>query len=49
MTPVDFFAPLGTEDAPYSAICDRLRSLENADLEKVSTLLDWIAEQNNKA
>ena len=49
MTPVDFFAPLGAEDTPYNAICERLRSLDNADLEKVSTLLDWIAEQNNKA
>ena len=45
ITPVDFFAPLGTEDAPYSAICDRLRSLDNTNLEKVSTFLDWIAEQ----
>jgi len=49
MSPVDFFAPLGTEDAPYSVICERLRSLDNADLEKVSTFLDWIAEQQNKA
>ena len=49
MTPVDFFAPLGTEDTPYNAICERLRSLDSADLEKVSTLLDWIAEQKNKA
>ena len=49
MTPVDFFAPLGAEETPYNAICERLRSLDNADLEKVSTLLDWIAEQKNKA
>ena len=49
MSPVDFFAPLGTEDAPYSAICERLRSLDNSDLDKVSTFLDWIAEQENKA
>ena len=49
MTPVDFFAPLGAEDTPYNAICERLRSLDNADLDKVSTFLDWIAEQKNKA
>lgn len=48
MSPVDFFAPLGTEGAPYSALCERLRSLDNADLEKVSTFLDWIADQKNK-
>ena len=49
MTPVGFFAPLGAEDTPYNAICERLRSLDNADLDKVSTFLDWIAEQKNKA
>ena len=48
MTPADFFAPLSTEDTPCSAICERLRSLDNADLEKVNTFLDWIAEQKNK-
>ena len=45
MTPVDFFAPLGTEDTPCNTICDRLRSLDADDLQKVSTFLDWIAEQ----
>ena len=48
MSPVDFFAPLGLEDAPYSAVCARLGSLDDADLEKVNTFLDWIAEQKNK-
>ena len=46
MTPVDFFAPLSSEDAPYNAICERIRSLADADLEKVSTFLDWITEQS---
>ena len=49
MTPVDFFAPLGTEDAPYSNICERLRTLDIADLEKLNTFLDWIADQKNNA
>lgn len=49
MTPADFFAPLSTENTPYSTICERLGALDNADLEKVSTFLDWIAEQKNKA
>lgn len=49
MTPADFFAPLSTEDTPCNAICERLRSLDNMDLEKVNTFLDWIAEQKNKA
>lgn len=47
LSPVDFFAPLSTEDTPYSLICERLRSLDDTDLEKVSTFLDWIAEQQH--
>ena len=45
MTPAEFFAPLGKNNTPYSALCDRLGSLDSTDLEKVSTFLDWIAEQ----
>jgi transcriptional regulator with XRE-family HTH domain len=45
ISPVDFFAPLSSEDAPYSTICKRLRSLDDSDLEKVSIFLDWITEQ----
>ena len=45
ITPADFFAPLGYEDAPHSALCERLRSLDHSDLNKVSTFLDWITEQ----
>ena len=47
MSPVDFFAPLSLEDTPYNAICERLRSLDNVDLEKVNTFVDWITEQKN--
>ena len=45
MTPAEFFAPLGENNTPYNALCDRLSSLDSSDLEKVSTFLDWIAEQ----
>lgn len=48
MSPVDFFAPLSIDDTPYNSICERLRSLDPADLEKVSTFLNWITEQKNK-
>lgn len=44
MSPVDFFAPLSAEDDTYNTICDRLRSLNDTDLEKVSIFLDWITE-----
>mgnify|MGYP003289399797 CR=1 FL=1 len=48
MSPVDFFAPLISEDTPYNTICERLRSLEDADLEKVNTFLNWITGQKGK-
>lgn len=46
LTPAEFFAPLEGEDTPYRNICNRLSSLSNADLDKVNTFIDWIAEQN---
>ena len=49
MTPLDFFVPLGTRDTPYNAICERLRTLDDGDLEKVNTFLDWIAGPKDKA
>lgn len=45
MTPADFFAPLGQTDTPYHTLCNRLSNLSNAELEKVNTFLDLIAEQ----
>ena len=45
MTPAEFFVPLNDDDTPYSALCSRLQSLDNADLDKISTFLDWIAEK----
>ena len=49
MTPADFFAPLSSEDTPYTMICERIRALDASDLDKVSTFLDWIAEKKTKA
>ena len=45
MTPADFFAPLGNANTPYQALCNRLSSLSNTELEKVNTFLDLITEQ----
>lgn len=42
MTPAEFFAPLEDEDTPYHKLCERLRSLDERDLEKVNTFLIWI-------
>ena len=45
MTPADFFAPLGNANTPYHMLCNRLSCLSDAELEKVNTFLDLIAEQ----
>lgn len=45
MTPADFFAPLGNANTPYHTLCGRLSSLSDAELEKVNTFLDLIADQ----
>lgn len=42
MTPAEFFAPLDSKDTPFHRICDRLRSLTDEEIEKVSTFIDWI-------
>lgn len=43
MTPSEFFAPLDDKDTPYSKLCEKLRGLDDADLEKVDTFLTWIS------
>ncbi len=44
MTPSEFFAPLENKDSSYARLCDRLRSLNEADLEKVCTFVDWMSK-----
>lgn len=44
MTPVEFFEPLGTSDTPYGKLCERLRYLNESDLQKVETFLALIAK-----
>ena len=45
MTPADFFAPLGNANTPYQALCNRLSSLSDTELEEVNTVLDLMTEQ----
>lgn len=42
MSPAEFFAPLEKEDTQYCRLCERLRKLDETDLKKVDTFLDWI-------
>lgn len=42
MTPSEFFAPMDDADTPYRQLCEKLRTLNEEDLEKVSIFLGWI-------
>lgn len=42
MTPVEFFAPLESKDTLYLQVCERLQTLSDDDLQKVSIFIDWI-------
>lgn len=44
MTPSEFFAPLENKDSSYTKLCDTLRSLNEDDLAKVSTFVDWMSK-----
>lgn len=42
MTPSDFFAPMEDSDTLYRELCEKLRSLNAEDLDKVRLFLGWI-------
>lgn len=44
ITPTEFFAPMEDADTPYRALCEKMRTLDDDDLEKVSTFSGWIAK-----
>lgn len=44
VTPSEFFAPLEAADTQYSRLCERLRELDETDLDKIDMFLDWIAK-----
>ena len=44
MTPAEFFAPLESTDSLYHQLCEKMRKLDDSDLKKVDTFLDWIAK-----
>lgn len=44
MTPAEFFAPMESENTLYHRLCERLQELDEANLEKVDTFLDWITK-----
>jgi len=42
VSPSEFFAPLEKKDSAYARLCDKLRALEESELEKVSTFVEWM-------
>lgn len=42
MTPTEFFEPLDRDETPFTKLCDRLRLLNEEELNKVNTFLDMI-------
>ena len=45
MTPAEFFAPLDDTNTPYRDLCEKLRTMNEEDLEKVSTFIGWIEKK----
>ena len=45
MTPAEFFAPLDDAKKPYRELCEKLRTMNEEDLEKVSTFIGWIEKK----
>lgn len=45
MTPAEFFAPLDDANTPYRELCEKLRTMNDEDLEKVSTFIHWIEKK----
>lgn len=44
ITPSTFFAPMETKDSSYAKLCDKLRGLNETELEKVSTFVEWLSK-----
>ncbi len=44
ITPSEFFAPLESDDSAYAKICDKLRHMDDAGLEKVNTFVEWMSK-----
>ena len=45
MTPAEFFAPLDDSNTPYRKLCEKLRTMNEEDLEKVSIFIGWIEKK----
>lgn len=44
LSPTEFFAPLENDDSLYHKLCEQLRGLDDKELEKVATFINWISK-----
>ena len=42
MTPAEFFAPMDETSTPYHTLCETLRTMDDASLEKIIQFVSWI-------
>ena len=42
MAPAEFFAPMDETSTPYHTLCETLRTMDDASLEKVIQFVSWI-------
>lgn len=45
LTPGKFFAPLEADDSRYHQLCEKMRDLDDSDLEKMEIFLNWIVPE----
>lgn len=48
MNPVEFFAPLSNDQSQLAKLYDKLRDLDETELQKVDTFVSWIANGNEE-
>lgn len=46
--PVEFFAPLADGQSQLAKLCEKLRQLDETELQKVDTFLSWITEKEGQ-
>lgn len=46
MTPAEFFAPMDDTDTLYRGICEKMRVLDEEDLEMVRIFISWVEKKS---
>ena len=46
VTPAEFFAPIDDTETGFARLYEQIRTMSDADLEKVTTFVGWIGENH---